>query len=108
VETPEGHFRLSKELSKLAAKAYAARLESGYPCSKGGRLGAILASVPEGSYRRLSVRDSATHCVVAVGMTLAFGSLEDTFRSLDVDGRRMGALGEAQPYGPVRKGGMKP
>ena len=45
VETPEGHSRLSEELSKLAAKAYAARLESGYAGSKRGRLGAILANM---------------------------------------------------------------
>ena len=45
VETSEGHFKLSRELSKLAAKAYAARVESGYAGLKRGKLGAILASM---------------------------------------------------------------
>jgi hypothetical protein len=45
VETPEGHFKLSKELSKLAAKAYAVRLEPGHTRLTKGRLGAVLASM---------------------------------------------------------------
>ena len=45
VETSEGHFRLSRELSKLAAKAYAQFREGTAARPRKGRLGAVLAAM---------------------------------------------------------------
>ena len=45
VETSEGHFRLSRELSKLAAKAYAHFREGTATRPRKGRLGAVLAAM---------------------------------------------------------------
>ena len=108
VETPEGHFRLSRELSKLAAKAYAHFREGTATRPRKGRLGAVLAAMAgvelEPSEAASEFEESAADPLEGLAKDLAqeaMGRLEGLFQ--DAVAKELGRQKEALFANALRK-----